>query len=89
MMKLVVSIGLKVGSSIGSIFKRYGMKFVVIGGSIPVVSMIVACVMCTAVLSSNSVTSLHKHRYLGEQCRGCKSVLLRPPAVYNGKLYGC
>ena len=49
----LVSIGLKVGSSIGSIFKRYGMKFVIIGASIPVISMIVACVMYTTVLSSN------------------------------------
>lgn len=49
----LVSIGMKVGSSIGSIFKRYGMKFVVIGVSIPVVSMIVACVMYATVLSSN------------------------------------
>lgn len=38
----LVSIGLKVGSSIGAIFRKYGMKFVVIGVSIPVVSMIVA-----------------------------------------------
>lgn len=48
-----VSIGMKVGGSIGSIFKRYGMKFVVIGVSVPVVSMIVACVLYATVLSSN------------------------------------
>lgn len=49
----LVSIGMKVGSSIGSIFKRYGMKFVVIGVSVPVVSMIVSCVLYATVLSSN------------------------------------
>lgn len=49
----LVSIGLKVGSSIGTIFKKYGMKFVVIGISIPVVSMLVACVLYGSVLSSN------------------------------------
>lgn len=49
----LVSIGMKVGGSIGSIFKRYGMKFVVIGVSIPVVSMMVACALYVTVLSSN------------------------------------
>lgn len=49
----LVSIGMKVGGSIGTIFKKYGMKFVVIGVSIPVVSMIVACVLYATVLSSN------------------------------------
>ena len=36
----LVSIGMKVGGSIGAIFKKYGSKFVVIGVSIPVVSLI-------------------------------------------------
>ncbi|WP_367566912.1 hypothetical protein [Lacrimispora sp.] len=49
----LVSIGLKVGNSIGTIFKKYGMKFVVIGVSIPVVSMIVAITLYATVLSSN------------------------------------
>lgn len=49
----LVSIGLKVGSSIGSIFKKYGIKFVVIGVSIPAVSMILACILYGTVLSSN------------------------------------
>lgn len=49
----LVSIGLKVGNSIGTIFKKYGMKFVIIGVSIPVVSMITACVLYGTVLSSN------------------------------------
>ncbi|MBT9775188.1 hypothetical protein GPL15_01535 [Clostridium sp. MCC353] len=50
----LVSIGLKVGNSIGTIFKKYGIKFVVIGVSIPVVSMITACVLYSTVLSSNA-----------------------------------
>ena len=41
LMLFLVSIGMKVGSSIGAIFKRYGMKFVVIGVMIPVLSMLV------------------------------------------------
>lgn len=49
----LVSIGLKVGNSIGTIFKKYGMKFVVIGVSIPVVSMIVSVALYATVLSSN------------------------------------
>lgn len=49
----LVSIGMKVGGSIGTIFRKYGMKFVVIGVSIPTVSMIVACVLYGTVLSSN------------------------------------
>lgn len=49
----LVSIGLKVGNSIGMIFKRYGIKFVIIGVSIPVVSMIASCVLYGTVLSSN------------------------------------
>lgn len=53
----LVSIGMKVGGSIGTIFKRYGMKFVVIGAVIPVISMATACVLYGTVLSSNpSVT---------------------------------
>lgn len=49
----LVSIGLKVGNGIGMIFKKYGIKFVIIGVSIPVVSMIVSCVLYSTVLSSN------------------------------------
>lgn len=52
----LVSIGLKVGSSIGSIFKRYGIKFVVIGVCIPVASMIVTTVLYTSVLSGRNIT---------------------------------
>ena len=47
------SIGMKVGGSIGAIFKKYGSKFVVIGVSIPVVSLIAACVLYGTVLSGN------------------------------------
>lgn len=49
----LVSIGLKVGNSIGMIFKKYGIKFVIIGVSIPIVSMAVACILYSTVLSSN------------------------------------
>lgn len=49
----LVSIGMKVGGSIGAIFKKYGSKFVVIGVSIPVVSLIAACVLYGTVLSGN------------------------------------
>ena len=50
----LVSIGLKVGNSIGTIFKKYGMKFVIIGVSIPVVSMVTACVLYSTLLSSKA-----------------------------------
>ena len=50
----LVSIGMKVGGSIGAIFKKYGSKFVVIGVSIPVVSLIAACVLYGTVLSGTS-----------------------------------
>ena len=49
----LVAIGMKVGGSIGTIFKKYGGKFVVIGISIPVVSLIAACVLYGMVLSGN------------------------------------
>lgn len=49
----LVSIGLKVGGNIGTIFRKYGMKFVVIGVSIPAVSMAAACGIYGAALSSN------------------------------------
>lgn len=52
----LVSIGLKVGSSIGSIFKRYGIKFVVIGVSIPIVAMMVTCILHMSVLSARKIT---------------------------------
>ena len=44
LMLFLVSIGMKVGGSIGAIFKKYGAKFVVIGVMIPVISMAVALV---------------------------------------------
>lgn len=44
LMLFLVSIGMKVGGSIGAIFKKYGVKFVVIGVMIPVISMAVALV---------------------------------------------
>lgn len=37
----LTAIGLTVGKNIGTIFKRYGIKFVIIGAVIPVVSMLV------------------------------------------------
>ncbi len=40
----LASIGLKVGKNIGVIFKKYGVRFVVLGAMIPLVSMIVACI---------------------------------------------
>lgn len=49
----LVSIGMKVGNSIGTIFKKYGAKFVVIGAIIPVVSMLVACGIHVSVFASN------------------------------------
>lgn len=53
----LVAIGLKVGGSIGYIFKTYGIKFVVIGVAIPAISMLVACVSYVTVLHTNpSVT---------------------------------
>ena len=52
----LLSIGLKVGGSIGTIFKKYGFKFVVIGVSIPLVSMLMAVVLQFAVLGNNDVT---------------------------------
>ena len=56
----LVSIGLKVGSSIGSIFRRYGIKFVGCGGSIPVVSMIVTVALSGTVLCSNKAITPHE-----------------------------
>lgn len=44
LMLFLVSIGMKVGSGIGAIFKKYGIKFVIIGAMIPVISMIVSLV---------------------------------------------
>lgn len=41
LMLFLVAIGMKVGGGIGAIFKRYGIKFVVIGVMIPVLSMAV------------------------------------------------
>jgi putative transport protein len=42
LMMFLIAIGLTVGKNIGSIFKRYGIRFVVIGVVIPFVSMVVA-----------------------------------------------
>ena len=56
-MLFLVSIGMKVGSGIGAIFKKYGIKFVIIGAMIPVISMIVSLVAYHFVLKgSPSVT---------------------------------
>ena len=52
----LLSIGLKVGGSIGAIFKKYGFKFVVIGVSIPLVSMLMAVALQFVVLENNGVT---------------------------------
>lgn len=57
LMLFLVSIGMKVGGSIGAIFKKYGAKFVIIGMMIPVISMIVSVVAYHLVLKGNpSVT---------------------------------
>ncbi len=57
LMLFLVSIGMKVGGSIGAIFKKYGVKFVVIGVMIPVISMIVSVAAYHLVLKGNpSVT---------------------------------
>lgn len=57
LMLFLVSIGMKVGSGIGAIFKKYGIKFVIIGAMIPVISMIVSLVAYHFVLKgSPSVT---------------------------------
>ena len=52
----LLSIGLKVGGSIGTIFKKYGFKFVVIGVSIPLISMLMAVILQFVVLGNNNVT---------------------------------
>lgn len=57
LMLFLVSIGMKVGSGIGAIFKRYGLKFVVIGVMIPVVSMIVAVAAYKLVLQNQGEIS--------------------------------
>ena len=57
LMLFLVSIGMKVGGSIGAIFKKYGVKFVIIGMMIPIISMIVSVVAYHLVLKGNpSVT---------------------------------
>lgn len=53
LMLFLVSIGMKVGGSIGAIFKKYGAKFVVIGVMIPVISMIVSVAAYHLVLKGN------------------------------------
>ena len=53
LMLFLVSIGMKVGGSIGAIFKKYGVKFVVIGVMIPVISMIVSVPAYHLVLKGN------------------------------------
>ena len=53
LMLFLVSIGMKVGGSIGAIFKKYGAKFVVIGVMIPVISMAVALVAYHLVFKNN------------------------------------
>lgn len=50
----LTAIGLTVGKNIGSIFKRYGIKFVIIGAVIPVVSMLVT-VGCFQLVRGSSV----------------------------------
>lgn len=55
----LLSIGLKVGSGIGAIFKKSGIKFVVIGVCIPLVSMIVAGAIHLTVFS-NEEASAHQ-----------------------------
>ena len=52
----LLSIGLKVGGSIGTIFKKYGFKFVVIGVSIPLISMLMAVILQFVVLGNSDVT---------------------------------
>ena len=52
----LLSIGLKVGGSIGTIFKKYGFKFVAIGVSIPLISMLMAVILQFVVLGNNDVT---------------------------------
>ena len=57
LMLFLVSIGMKVGGSIGAIFKKYGVKFVIIGMMIPIISMIVSVAAYHLVLKGNpSVT---------------------------------
>ncbi len=50
----LTAIGLTVGKNIGSIFKRYGIKFVIIGAVIPTVSMLVT-VGCFQLVRGSSV----------------------------------
>lgn len=53
LMLFLVSIGMKVGGGIGAIFKKYGIKFVVIGVTIPLISIIIACIAYQLVLKNN------------------------------------
>ena len=46
LMIFLVAIGLTVGKNIGSIFKKYGAKFAVIGFTIPVTAMFVTLICC-------------------------------------------
>lgn len=55
LMLFLVAIGMKVGSSIGAITRKYGAKFIVIGVMIPVVSMLVS-VAAYHLLLKNSPT---------------------------------
>ncbi|MDF2888782.1 MAG: putative permease [Lacrimispora sp.] len=50
----LTAIGLIVGKNIGSIFKRYGIKFVIIGAIIPAVSMLVT-VGCFQLVRGSSI----------------------------------
>lgn len=50
----LAAIGLIVGKNIGSIFRRYGIKFVIIGAVIPAASMLVT-VACYQVVAGSSI----------------------------------
>lgn len=57
LMLFLVSIGLKVGGTMGMILKKYGLKLVIIGVSIPVISMLVSFLLFSTVLRNNKVVS--------------------------------
>jgi len=56
----LVAIGLRVGKNIGMIFKKYGIKFVIIGAMIPCVSMLVMTVFMGTVLKNNQSISSYE-----------------------------
>lgn len=51
----LAAIGLRVGKNIGTIFRRYGAKFVVIGAAIPAVSILISILLFSTVFRASDV----------------------------------